>query len=134
KFTFRPGLLKLYFFHPLRYVDLPAETGMYGSLQLRRRSGLAVNKIGIARRFFESAQPGQQFGSISVIAELLQGGHLRANGHFVAENLDRWGAALDDETTRARRLKTDKQHKVLRIRQALRQVMQHASAGGHAAR
>src|SRR6516165_8369882 len=69
-----------------------------------------------------------------MIAELFQGSHLSLHGNLLSEYLDFLRAVLDVESSRAGRLKSDEQDEVSRVRQALDQVMQYASAGCHAAR
>src|SRR5271157_3277762 len=67
-----------------------------------------------------------------MVAELLQRGDLRADGDLLTKDLDCLCTALDSESSRPRRLKADEEHQVSRLRQALHQVMQYASAGDHA--
>src|SRR5689334_5406868 len=68
-----------------------------------------------------------------MIAELLQRGDLGTNGDVVAKNLHYLGFALDGKAACTGCLETDEQHKVPRIRQSLRQVMQNTSARYHPA-
>jgi hypothetical protein len=91
--------------------------------------GLAVHQICHTRRAPKGVQPLQQFGSVGVVAELFQAGHLRANGNLLPEHLHLRRAVLDGEAARAWRLESDEQHKILGIGQAQHQVMQDASAG-----
>src|SRR4029079_1043270 len=78
-------------------------------------------------------QPRPPFGRISVIAELLEGDHLCADRHFFAVDSNHGGAALNDRTSRSGSLKTDEDHCVARIGEALYEVMQNAAAGHHTA-
>src|SRR5437763_9810141 len=68
-----------------------------------------------------------------MIAELLQSGYMRADRRLVREYAYCFGSALDRSSACARSLKTDKDHLVTGIRQALHQVVQNASSGDHAA-
>ena len=69
-----------------------------------------------------------------MIAELLERRDLGANRNELAEDLHFGRLALDGESARARRLKSDEEHQIPRIGQPLRQMMQNASARHHAAR
>ena len=68
-----------------------------------------------------------------MVAELLEGGDLRANRHHVSINFYFGRAALDRETARARGLEADKDHGVLGVRQPLHKVVLNAAPGHHAA-
>src|SRR6266446_189992 len=69
-----------------------------------------------------------------MIAELLKGSDLSPNWDEVAEDLHLGRAALDDCSPRSGRLEPDKEYKILRIRQPLREMMENAPARHHAAR
>src|SRR5882724_7854476 len=69
-----------------------------------------------------------------MIAELLKRCDLSANWDEVPEDLHLGRAALDDCPPRARRLEPDEEYEVLRVRQALGEVMQNASTRRHTAR
>src|SRR5690349_8428645 len=81
----------------------------------------------------ECPQPLQQLGRISVIAELLEGDHLCADRNFFAVDSYHGGTTLDDRTSRSGSLKTDEDHCIARIGEALYEVMQNAAAGHHTA-
>src|SRR6266581_3476086 len=69
-----------------------------------------------------------------MIAELLKRCDLSSNWDEVAEDLHLGRTALDDCAPCARRLETDEEYEILRIRQSLREMMQNASARHHTAR
>src|SRR5580698_11500580 len=69
-----------------------------------------------------------------MIAELLERFDLRADGNHIAEDFHFRRAALNDEAARSRRLKTDKNHRIFRVRQPLRQMVQNTPTGHHATR
>src|SRR5262249_50126689 len=82
----------------------------------------------------ESPKPGEKLVRISVVAELFQGSNVGADGNFLGIDPHGFGAALDDGPARARRLKTDENHLMARIGQAVKQMVQDASTSDHAAR
>src|SRR5256885_2443381 len=67
-----------------------------------------------------------------MIAELLDGGDMRADGNILVEDLYRLSAALDDGAARAGSLKSDEDDGVLGIREAMDEMVQDASSGRHA--
>src|SRR3974390_423266 len=69
-----------------------------------------------------------------MIAELFERGDMCANGNDLALDLHLRRAVFYLGAAGARRLKANKEDQILRIGQALRQVMLNAPAGGHAAR
>src|ERR1041385_3721428 len=92
-----------------------------------------MNEKCLLRRRFECPQPVKKLFSISVVAELFQGGNLGADGNNFRENAHRLGSALDDLATRTRRLESNKQNLIAWIGQPQEQVMQDASTCHHAA-
>src|SRR5579871_1244504 len=69
-----------------------------------------------------------------MVAELLERRDLRANGHKVSVNLYLVRPGLDREAASSGRLEANEQNEIPGIRQSLREMMQDASAGDHAAR
>src|SRR6185369_14783572 len=69
-----------------------------------------------------------------MIAELLEGKNLRPDRNHLAEDLHFLGSALNGESARARRLKSDKEHQVSWVRQTQKQVVEDAATGDHSAR
>src|SRR5215470_9537237 len=92
-----------------------------------------MNKKCCLRPGLKASQPAEQLFRVGMITELLQSSYLRADGHFVRENLHRTGPVLDDIPARARRLKTDEDYLIARIGKPLCQMVQHPSACDHAA-
>ena len=68
-----------------------------------------------------------------MVAELLQGRDLRADGDLLAEDLHRRCTALDDRAAGSRSLESDKEDQIFRVGKTLHKVMLDASAGRHAA-
>ena len=69
-----------------------------------------------------------------MIAELLKRRHLRANRHHLTKDFYLRRAALDGKSACAWGLKSDEDHRVLRIRQPLRKMVLNSAASHHAAR
>ena len=81
--------------------------------------------------FLKVSEPLQQFVHVGVVAELFEGGDLRAHGNDLAEDLHLARAVLDLAAARAHRLEADEQDEVARVRQALDQVVLDAAALAH---
>src|SRR5579859_5283228 len=92
-----------------------------------------MDQEGVLWALLERPEPEEKFFSIGVIAELLQRRYLGANGNRFRENTHRSRSALDDLTTRARRLEANEEHLVARIGQPQQQMVQYAAARDHSA-
>src|SRR5262245_12862605 len=96
-------------------------------LQALCRIRLSMDQECCLRCARESPKPGEKLIRISVVAELFQGSNVGADGNFLGIDPHGFGAALDDGPARARRLKTDENHLMARIGQAVKQMVQDAS-------
>src|SRR5204863_3450047 len=126
-------LFYFHLLHPLRDLNVPSQLFCHSVAQLRRRIRLAMYEVSHIGFVAERVQPLQKLRRVRVITELLQGGNLCSNRHRRTEYLHLWSAALYRKASRPRRLKSNKQHGVLRIGQPLRQVMLNPSSGYHPA-
>src|SRR5439155_1594261 len=71
--------------------------------------------------------------NVGEVAELFECCHLCANWNHLSEYLHFGRPTFDGGAARSRRLEADEDHRILRIRKSLREVMLDASAGHHAA-
>src|SRR5690242_19836245 len=91
-------------------------------------------QVRLGRLVAERTQPLQQFRRICMIAKLFQSCDLGSNRYKVAEDFDFRNLVFDQEAARSRRLESDEQDQVPRVRQALSEMMQDAATRRHAAR
>src|SRR5262249_42750962 len=73
--------------HPLGHLHVPSQLFRDLVAQLRRGQLFSVHEVRHARFLLKRVQPLKQLRRVGVIAELLEGGDVRANLHEVTEDL-----------------------------------------------
>src|SRR5437867_1646501 len=113
--------------------DFPAELARDFFFERCRRARLAVDRESLLRGLCELAEPAQNFSVVGVRAQVFHRLNSRADRHVLAVDFYRLRARLDGLSSRTRRLETDEEDRVPVVRQAAREVVEHAAARRHAA-